>query len=95
MANLNAAIRQVKRARQQTDGLQSENFDRYRPEYEEIFGATANLAGDPVFEELKDWMVESANNRAKLPTPNEVRRRARKLCAASDVVIPQDSPLHE
>jgi hypothetical protein len=93
MANLSAAIRQVRRTRQRLDAPTTENFDQYRPEYETILGAIADLAGDPAFDELKQWMIDTTKRREQLPAPEAVRRRARELCAERDVTVPRRSPL--
>jgi hypothetical protein len=93
MANLGAAIRQVRRTRQRLNAPTSENFDRYRREYETILGELADLAGDPAFDELKQWMIETTENRERLPTPTEVRRRALELCNGREIRVPRNSPL--
>lgn len=95
MVNLNAAIRQVRRARHPLDAPSSRRFDRYRSEYEAILEATAGLAGDPAFDDLKQWMIETTTESGRLPTPAEVRRRAREVCSAHDVSVPRNSPLRE
>jgi hypothetical protein len=93
MANLNAAIRQVRRARQRLDTPTTENFDRYRSEYKTILEEVADLAGDPAFDELKQWMIETTENRKKLPTPAAVRSQAREICNNRSVAVPRQSPL--
>lgn len=93
MANLGAAIRQVRRTRQRLDAPTTGNFDQYRSEYEAILGAVADLAGDSAFDELKRWMIETTEERKTLPRPAAVRKRARKICYDSDVTVPRQSPL--
>lgn len=95
MANLNAAIRQVRRTRQRLDSPTSENFERYRPEYETILAEITDLAGDPAFEGLKRWIIETTEERKELPTPTAVRKRAREICRDSNVTVPRESPLRE
>ena len=93
MANIGAAIRQVRRTRRRLDAPTAGDFDTYRPEYEAVLVAIADLAGDPAFDELKQWIVDTTERRGRLPTPVEVRRRGRELCDARDISVPEDSPL--
>ena len=95
MANLNAAVRQVLRARREIGRPDAGTFDRYRPAYETLLGATERLAGEAAFDELKQWMIETTRARSRLPTPEEVRRQALAICEARGVDVPQGSPLSE
>lgn len=93
MANLSAAIRQVRRTRQRLDAPTTENVDQYRQEYEMILEEVADLAGDPAFDELKQWMIKATEERNKLPTPTAVRKQAREVCKNRSVTVPQQSPI--
>lgn len=95
MANFNAALRQIRRTRQRVGGSTTDVFDEYRPEYEGILEAIVDLAGDPAFDELKQWMIETTKDRKELPAPKAVRKRAREICASREVTVPQTSPLRK
>lgn len=95
MANLTAAIQRIRRTRRRLEASPSRDFERYRPEYETILEATVELAGDPAFDDLHAWMIETTKERNRLPTPDEVRAHAREVCAAHDVTVPQESSLRD
>lgn len=93
MANLNAAIQQIRRARSRIDAPPPRNFDRYREVYGTVLSETADLAGDDAFEELTEWLLETTAEREELPSPSSTRAKAREICADRDVSIPLGSPL--
>lgn len=93
MASVAAAIRQIRRTREQLETTPPKNFDRYRSEYEAVFDAIAQLAGDEAFGDLKEWVVRMTRERGRLPTPDELRTQARKICKEQGIAIPRDSPL--
>jgi len=94
VANVQAALRRIRRTRNGLDEPTSDRFSQHRPAYEAALGAVGTLAGDEAFDELRRWMVESTERHRKLPAPAAVRKRGRELCRDRGVVIPDDSPLH-
>ncbi|MFB6254204.1 MAG: hypothetical protein ABEI06_06325 [Halobacteriaceae archaeon] len=94
MANLNAALNQIRKTRQQLDVPRTQNFDNYRANYKTLLEATETLTGDEGFEELKEWIIQVTENRKRLPTPSEVQDRARIICHDRSVDIPRSSPLY-
>lgn len=95
MANFNAALRQIRRVRRQREAAETGEFERVAPAYRAILEATADLGGDPAFDDLKAWLIETTEARARLPTPEEARRRARVVCERHGVDVPRSSPLFE
>lgn len=92
MASLSGAIQRVRRARREANASR-ENFDRYRPAYEEVLTAVAEEAGDEAFDELEEWILETTRAERALPTPGALRNRAQRVYRAHGVEIPDDSPI--
>lgn len=95
MANLNAAIQRIRRARERLDAPPPRNFDRYREIYGAILSETADLAGDDAFDELTTWLLETTTETKELPEPARVRAKAREICSNHGVSVPHDSLLHD
>lgn len=93
MANLNAAIQRIRRARSNLDVPPPRNFDRYREVYSTVLSETAELAGDEAFDELTTWLIETTTEAEELPSPSATREKAREICAVRDISIPLGSPL--
>lgn len=93
LANLSAALWQVRRTRYRLDAPPTENFDQYRPDYVLILEEVADHAGDLAFDELKQWMIETTEERKKLPAPTGVRKQAREICKSCRVTVPRQSPI--
>lgn len=93
MANLNAAIQRIRRARSRIDAPPPRNFDRYREVYTTVLSETEELAGEDAFDELTTWLLETTTEAEELPSPSSTRAKAREICADRDVSIPLGSPL--
>lgn len=92
MASLSGAIRRVRRVRRE-ENAPPENFERYRPAYEEILTAVAEEAGDEAFDDLEGWIIETTREGGELPTPGALQSQAQRICRAHGVEIPDDSPI--
>lgn len=95
MANLNAAINRIRRARSNLDAPPPRNFDRYREIYAAVLSETADLAGDEAFDELTAWLLETTTANEALPEPRAVKARAREICIDHGAAIPHHSPLRD
>lgn len=93
VASVAATIRRIRRTRDQLEDPPPKNFDRYRSEYVAVLESVAELGGDEAFEDLEEWALRTTRERGRLPTPAELRGRARKVCKRRGIAIPQDSPL--
>lgn len=69
MANFDVSLRRLRQTRQRFDGSTGEVCSEYQPEYVVVSEATADLAGDPVFDELNQWTIETTEDRKDPPAP--------------------------
>lgn len=93
MANLNAALRRVRQTRKNRNADSTSRFERVRPEYEAVLRELEALGGDPAFDDLTEWLVETVKRNRRLPEPEAVRQRAREICVERGIDIPEHSSL--
>lgn len=93
MANLNAALRQVRRTRKKENATSTRRFERVKPEYEAVLAELEALGGDPAFDDLIEWLIETTKRDERLPEPEAARQRAREICAEREIQIPERSSL--
>lgn len=95
MASLTRALTLIRKARRAEAPPKSQHFRQYEPEYIRSLEEIQSLGGDTAMDELRKWMVSEVHRSGHLPTPNAVRREARKISLNRGISIPADSPLRE
>lgn len=91
MANVAATVRRIRRARRAPgrDGAERAAFETYREEYEAILAAMDDTCGDVAVEELAAWTIDWTHESGELPAPKRLRAKARSLCSARDIAVPE------
>lgn len=95
MASFPNVLRRIRAARREEAPPQTQHYDEYEPAYEAILEELEALAGNAAIDRLRDWMVAEIHETGHLPEPDDVRERAREICAENDVEIPDGSGLAE
>lgn len=94
MASVPVVMQRVRRARRRADEPTSiGRYREYEAEYEAVFTALDDLAGESALDEVAEWALESTRRERRLPPPAEVRARAREACDQRGATVPEDSPL--
>lgn len=89
---LHSALGKIRRNREEIRRNPTK-FEQFRGEYEQIFLETRDVAGNDVMRSLVEWITESTTASKQLPTPAEVRSRAKELCEKQGQEIPPESSL--
>lgn len=94
MANIAAAIRQIRRARRGEREAVAElgevDLERgYRETFEALIEADADWAIEP----LAEWAADRTRADKELPSVPALRDEARMMLEEADVSVPADSPL--
>ena len=94
MASVPVLLRRLRRVRKETKKPVSVGrYGQYEPEYELIFEAIDDCAGEEALDELGEWALEWTKRQQRLPTPATMRERAREICERRNVEVPPGSPL--
>ena len=93
MASPTKALNLVRKARREEAPPKANHFTQYKPAYEKILRETKQYGGDAAMETLGEWMVNEVHRTGKLPEPDVVRRRARRILSGGGHEIPQGSKL--
>lgn len=94
MANLNHALRQIRRSKRQR-GTQADGFSELRDEYEAVFEEVDRLGDDTCVEELTDWTVEQTEAEGTWPSVSALKQAARSICTDHGVELGDDSGLFD
>lgn len=96
MASVPVLMRRIRRSRPETRGSkQRGRYEAYADEYERIFLAVDDFAGDDALDELGEWAMEWTKREGRLPEPAAVRETAREVCEDRGVDVPGESALRE
>ncbi len=94
MANVYYWLKRIRKTREE-ERLLRERFEKYEPSYVEALESLEDLGGEPLVDELAEWLLETAKDEQRLPPPARVREKAREICAENDVSVPSGSPLRD
>jgi hypothetical protein len=94
MASVPVLMRRLRRVPKETKKPVSVGrYEHYEPEYELIFEAVDDCAGEEALDELGEWAIAWTKRQQRLPTPAAMRERTREICERRRVEVPDYSPL--
>ena len=95
MASWAHAMHMIRRARREQIEPPTTEFVDFKSDYRVILEEVRACGGDRAIDSLTDWIVASTHDHGRLPEPDAVRARAKAICDAQGVSIPDGSPLEE